>query len=121
MVEDISRPYTGRTERSTGYCKENLVPETKFETLTETEPKSLSLSLPLFLSSSLSLSLILTHLLLPPPIKIFLYVGLISVSVCGGKVGYCGRYSPLPTFLGLGSPGKCISRHVSGGVPGGGE
>lgn len=34
-------------ERSTAYCKENLVPETEFETLTETEPKSLSFSLPL--------------------------------------------------------------------------
>lgn len=34
-------------ERSTGYSKGNLVPETEFETLTETEPKSLSLSLPL--------------------------------------------------------------------------
>lgn len=95
-------------ERSTAYCKENLVPETEFETLTETEPKSLSFSLPLSVPHSHP----------PPPSPTNQYF---PVSVCGGEVGYRGRCSSLPTFLGLGSPGKHISRHVSEGVPGGGE
>lgn len=109
-------------ERLTGCCRENFQ---RFENLTEAEPKSFSfpLSLPPCLPSFFPLSLPPSHL--PPPSltnQYFPLCWLHLLSLCVvEKVSYCGKYSSVPTFLGLGSPGKRISRLVSEGVPGGGE
>lgn len=102
-------------ERSTAYCKENLVPETEFETLTETEPKSLSFSLPLSVPHS--------HPPPPSPTNQYFplsWLHLLSLCVVEKLATVAGALHCQLSWV-WAHPVKHISRHVSEGVPGGGE